>query len=104
MPRPARVPLSGGRPHMRHVPLVLLLLAAGTARADEGMWTYDNFPAAALKPFGFTPTQAWLDRARLSSVRLADGCSGSFVSAQGLVMTNHHCAHDCIANLSTKSR
>jgi hypothetical protein len=90
---------------MRSALLLTVLLSAAAARADEGMWTYDNFPAAAVKSaYGFSPTQAWLDRARLSSVRLADGCSASFVSAQGLVMTNHHCAHDCIANLSTKTR
>jgi len=82
-----------------------LVLAAAAARADEGMWTYDNFPAAKVgKKYGFTPDQKWLDEARLSSVRLAGGCSGSFVSPEGLVMTNHHCALGCIAQLSTKEK
>ena len=82
---------------------LLALLAAVPARADEGMWTYDNFPKAALgKKHGFTPADAWLENARLSSVRLAGGCSGSFVSGSGLVMTNHHCVRACVGQLSTK--
>lgn len=77
------------------------LLLAPSAQADEGMWTYDNFPSDRLKrTHGFAPDATWLKRARLSSVRLAGGCSGSFVSEQGLVMTNHHCAHACIEQLS----
>jgi hypothetical protein len=66
------------------------------------MWTYNKFPAEKVaQKYGFTPSQKWLDEARLSSVRLAGGCSGSFVSPDGLVMTNHHCAHRCIEQLST---
>ena len=85
--------------------LCAVLLAAAAARADEGMWTYDNFPAAKVgKKYGFTPDQKWLDEARLSSVRLAGGCSGSFVSPDGLVMTNHHCAIGCVGQLSTKDK
>ena len=85
-----------------------LLLAAAlplAAHADEGMWTFDNFPGAKVgKKYGFTPGEKWLTEARLSSVRLAGGCSGSFVSPEGLVMTNHHCAHSCIEQLSTKEK
>ena len=82
---------------------LLALLAALPARADEGMWTYDNFPKAALgKQHGFTAGDAWLENARRSSLRLAGGCSGSFVSAGGLVMTNHHCVRGCVQQLSTK--
>jgi Peptidase S46 len=69
------------------------------------MWTFDNFPAARVqKAYGFSPDKAWLDQVRLSSVRLALGCSGSFVSPEGLVMTNHHCARRCIQDLSTPTQ
>lgn len=76
---------------------VLLAFAAAQASADEGMWTFNHFPSAKLKAaYGFEPTPQWLDHLRLASVRLANGCSGSIVSPQGLVMTNHHCAVDCL--------
>jgi hypothetical protein len=83
--------------------LVAVLLAAPLAgTADEGMWTFNDFPREQVKEtYGFLPSAAWLDDVRLSSVRLAGGCSASFVSEQGLVMTNHHCAHECIEQLST---
>lgn len=75
------------------------------AAADEGMWTFNNFPAQQVgSKYGFTPDQAWLDRVRLASVRLSVGCSGSLVSPNGLVMTNHHCASECIQQLSTAKR
>lgn len=87
---------------MTRVLAVVCVLVAGSALADEGMWTFDNFPSAQVKQkFGFEPTQPWLDHVRLSSARLAAGCSASFVSPQGLVMTNHHCARGCIRDLST---
>jgi len=90
---------------MKRFALALVALAALASRADEGMWTYDNFPSQKVaKKYGFSPSKEWLDEARLSSVRLAGGCSGSFVSPDGLVMTNHHCAHSCIEQLSTKDR
>lgn len=80
---------------------VLVVLASGAAFADEGMWTYNNFPVAKVKEkYGFEPTKEWLDHLRLSSVRIAGGCSASVVSADGLVMTNHHCARECIENVS----
>jgi hypothetical protein len=69
------------------------------------MWTFNNFPADKVeKAYGFRPDQPWLDHLRLSSVRLAQGCSGSFVSTRGLVQTNHHCARACIEQLSTAAR
>jgi len=77
-------------------------IAARPAAAAEGMWTLDNVPLEAIrKELGFKPDSAWLERVRLASVRLAGGCSGSFVSPQGLVMTNHHCITSCLADLST---
>ena len=87
--------------------LATLLLAPALAGADEGMWTFNNFPKDRVeKAYGFKVTDAWLDNVRLSSVRLAgsSGCSASFVSERGLVMTNHHCAHSCIEQLSTKEK
>ncbi|MGO8969945.1 MAG: S46 family peptidase [Myxococcaceae bacterium] len=84
------------------IPVAALFLVAGTAQADEGMWTFDNFPSATVKErYGFAPDKAWLDHVQKSAVRLAGGCSASFVSPDGLVMTNHHCAHRCIEELST---
>jgi hypothetical protein len=66
------------------------------------MWTFDNFPAAALKAqHGATVDMAWLDRVRLATVRLS-GCTGSFVSKDGLILTNHHCVATCLDQLSTK--
>jgi Peptidase S46 len=80
------------------------LLALAPAAADDGLWLPDAFPSARVeKAYGFAPGQAWLDHVRLASVRLARGCSGSFVSSQGLVQTNNHCARDCVAELSTAS-
>ena len=78
-------------------------LAGAFLRADEGMWTFDNPPLKQLQQkYGFTPAQEWLDHVRLSSVRLNDGGSGSFVSAHGLVLTNHHVARGQLQKNSTK--
>ncbi|WNG14199.1 S46 family peptidase [Cystobacter fuscus] len=85
--------------------LALGSLLALPAAAEEGMWTYDAFPREAVKAaYGFEPSQDWLDRVRLSSVRLAGGCSASFVSPEGLVMTNHHCVRSCVEDLSSPKR
>lgn len=79
----------------------VLALAATSAHAEEGMWTYDNFPIArANATLGTNIDQAFLDRVRLSSVKFG-GCSAGVVSGQGLVMTNNHCVATCVANLST---
>jgi hypothetical protein len=88
---------------MRYLALLALLVAPASAHADEGMWTFNNFPKDKLKQkYGVTVDDKWLEHVRLSSARLAQGCSGSFVSAEGLVMTNHHCAAGCIDQLSSK--
>ncbi len=82
--------------------LFVCLILAPLARADEGMWTFDNFPAKTVgTKHGFTPTQAWLDHVRTASLRIAGGCSASFISPNGLVMTNHHCVVECVEQVST---
>jgi hypothetical protein len=82
------------------VTVVSLPLAA--ASADEGMWTFDAFPTAKMKAaYGWAPDQAWLDKVRSAAVRLTGGCSASFVSDTGLILTNHHCVVSCLQNLST---
>src|SRR5215212_8479468 len=80
----------------------LISLPLAAARADEGMWTFDAFPAAKMRAaYGWAPDQAWLDKVRAASVRLTGGCSASFVSDTGLILTNHHCVEDCLHNLSS---
>jgi hypothetical protein len=70
--------------------LTAVLTAGPLLRADEGMWTFDNLPLQKMKAkYGFAPDQAWLDHVRLSCLRFPGG-SGSFISADGLVLTNHH--------------
>jgi hypothetical protein len=84
---------------------LLMLFATMPARGDEGMWTLDAFPAEKVKQaYGFAPDQAWLDRVGRSAVRLARGCSAAFVSAHGLVQTNHHCAVGCVQQLSAPGK
>jgi hypothetical protein len=85
--------------------LLLVLVGAPASKADEGMWTFDNAPLKQLKErHGFAPAQQWLDHVRLSSVRFNDGGSGSFVSPNGLVITNHHVAFGQIQKLSTEKK
>jgi hypothetical protein len=68
---------------------------------DEGMWTFDNLPLQHLKStYNFEPTKEWIDHVRLSAVRFDTGGSGSFVSPNGLVMTNHHVALTTVQKLS----
>jgi hypothetical protein len=79
-----------------------LLGAVSTVQADEGMWLFNAVPKQQLKSkHRFEPTQAWLDHVMLSSVRFNTGGSASFVSSNGLVLTNHHVASDTLYKLST---
>src|SRR4051794_19232354 len=76
-----------------------------TVFADEGMWVFNNLPLESLqRKYGFTPPPGWVEHLRSSAVRFKSGGSGSFVSADGLVMTNHHVGADCLQKLSTKEK
>ena len=84
--------------------LAISILSFG-ARADEGMWPFNNVPRAEIKRrYGFEVTDAWLKRVQMASVRFNNGGSGSFVSVDGLVLTNHHVASDTLAKLSTPQK
>jgi hypothetical protein len=85
--------------------IAIVVCATAPGPADEGMWPVNRFPTDLLeKAHGFAPTPEWLAHAQQASVRLAGGCSGSFVSPRGLVMTNYHCAVGCVEALSSKQR
>ena len=76
-----------------------------TALADEGMWTFNNVPRAEIKKkYGFDVTDEWLNKVRLASVRFNNGGSGSFVSPNGLVLTNYHIVEDIVAEVSTPEK
>ena len=81
------------------------LINASLTLADEGMWTFDNPPLKQWKErYNFEPTAEWLEKVRLASVRLNDGGSGSFVSPDGLLITNQHVAAGQLTKLSTKEK
>ncbi|HEY1893955.1 MAG TPA: S46 family peptidase [Chthoniobacterales bacterium] len=81
----------------------LLLVTAISSRADEGMWLFDNPPLKQLKEkYQFEPTRQWLEHLQKSSVRFNSGGSGSFVSAAGLCITNHHVGADALQKASSE--
>jgi V8-like Glu-specific endopeptidase len=82
----------------------LLVFLGSAANADEGMWTFHGFPfEKANSTLKTSLDQKWLDRVRNATVRLSN-CTGSFVSGNGLVLTNHHCIASCLAELSSKEK
>ncbi|RZJ03706.1 MAG: S46 family peptidase [Brevundimonas sp.] len=81
-----------------------MMAAPSSAKADEGMWTFDNFPIKTVNDkYGTHIDQAWLDRVRNAAVRI-QGCSASFVSPEGLILTNWHCVVGCSQELSTNEQ
>ncbi|HXF41471.1 MAG TPA: S46 family peptidase [Blastocatellia bacterium] len=81
---------------------IALFTTSAVAIADEGMWPFNIIPRAEIKKrYGFDVTDAWLKKVQLASVRFNNGGSGSFVSADGLVLTNHHIAADTLQKIST---
>jgi len=90
------------KPRSLALSLLALMLAAASLRAEEGMWTFDNPPTKQLsEKYGWAPDQVWLDHVRLASLRFPGG-SGSFVSRDGLVLTNHHVGRGWIQRVSSK--
>lgn len=90
-------------PHPRSISsLCLVALVTLSAVADEGMWLFNDLPKAQLsEKYGFEPSDEWARHVMLSSVRFNSGGSASFVSSNGLVLTNHHVASDTLQKLST---
>lgn len=87
------------------LPVLALLLAAGSVPADEGMWTFDNPPTQRVRErYGVELTADWLAAVRRATVRLEGGCTASIASASGLLLTNHHCVRQCLRELSTPGR
>jgi hypothetical protein len=90
---------------MRNLSLALLLALSSSVFADEGMWLFNRPPREILRQrYNFDPSAAWLDHLQKSSVRFNSGGSGSFVSPDGLTVTNHHVGLDCLQKISTASR
>jgi len=86
------------------VSLALTLLVSVPAFSDGGMWTFHDFPQQLVKSkYGVDISAAWLDRVRTATIRLSN-CTASFVSANGLILTNHHCAEGCLDEHSTAER
>ncbi|HWA62122.1 MAG TPA: S46 family peptidase [Caulobacteraceae bacterium] len=82
--------------------VALMLFGSSPALAEEGMWTFDDFPAAQVQQsLGVRVDKAWLDHVQSASVRLSSGCSGAVVSTEGLVLTNDHCLVECVRDLSS---
>jgi hypothetical protein len=82
-----------------------IIVWGGIVHADEGMWVFNNLPLKQLKDrYNFEPKPGWIEHLRTAAVRFNSGGSGSFVSADGLVMTNHHVGADMLQKISTSEK
>lgn len=89
----------------RVVTLAVAALCVGPASADEGLWLFSQPPRAEIKQrYGVELSDAWLEHLQRSAVRIGHTGSGAMVSRDGLILTNHHVALDCIVHLSTASK
>src|SRR6267378_294060 len=109
VPAPSHQPVVPDRARLAGFALRAVLgffpLMPGAALAAEGMWLLDNLPLPRLQAeYKFTPGRDWVDHVMRASARIAGGCSASFVSKDGLVMTNHHCAAACVSQLSSAKK
>lgn len=90
---------------IRALTISILIALSAVAIADEGMWTIDNFPSERVADlYGVNINDKWLRSTQLATTRLENGCTGSFASADGLILTNNHCTWGCIRNLSSAER
>ncbi|MGI9225693.1 MAG: S46 family peptidase [Woeseiaceae bacterium] len=90
---------------LKNVFAVALVAMSLSALADEGMWTIDNFPSEQIADkYDVDINDKWLRSAQLATTRLENGCTGSFASPDGLILTNNHCTWGCIRNLSSETR
>ena len=85
--------------------LLLLVALSGRAFGDEGMWLFNNPPLKQFKEkYQFEPTPQWLEHLQKASIRFNSGGSGSFVSANGLCITNHHVGLDTLQKISSEKK
>ena len=85
--------------------LAAIFICSVVVTADEGMWTFHTFPREVVQQkYNVRVDDAWLQNLQRAVVRLESGCTGSFVSPDGLILTNHHCARSCVAENSTAAR